>query len=102
MLKPLWKSDSLNRKRDLSSNTLRRWLKVRMNTEEQERERYVSREELLKAHYRLEEKVDGDPARLRKLARFINYTYDKYVHGAYLTSMELYKGQEHSMNMPRR
>jgi hypothetical protein len=64
--------------------------------EQQERERYVSREELLKAHYRLDEEVTGDAARFRKLARFINYTYDKYIHGAYLTAMELYQGQRHS------
>jgi hypothetical protein len=63
--------------------------------EQQERERYVSREELLKAHARLDEKITGDANRLRKLARFINYTYDKYIHGAYLTAMELYQGQRH-------
>jgi hypothetical protein len=61
--------------------------------EQQERERYVNREELLKAHYRLDEKFEGDAARLRKLSRFITYTYDKYVHGAYLTAMELYDGR---------
>jgi hypothetical protein len=61
--------------------------------ERQKRERYVTREELLKAHYRLDERVTGDATRLRKLMRFINDTYDKYVHGAYLTSMELYQGQ---------
>ncbi|MBU6482298.1 MAG: hypothetical protein KGS09_17365 [Nitrospirae bacterium] len=60
--------------------------------EQQERERYVSREELLKAHFRLDEQVTRDATTLRKLMRFVNYTYDKYVHGAYLTSMELYHG----------
>jgi hypothetical protein len=64
--------------------------------EQQELERYVSREELLKAQYRLDEKLTGDATKLRRLTRFINYTYDKYIHGAYLTAMELYQGQRHS------
>jgi hypothetical protein len=58
--------------------------------EQQEHERYVTREELLKAHYRLYEKATGDKTSLRTLTRFMHYTFDKYVHGAYLTSMELY------------
>src|SRR5688500_15623626 len=62
--------------------------------DKQERERYVSREELLKAHYRLDEKITGDASQLRKLMRFVNYTYDKYIHGAYLTAMELFHGQK--------
>ncbi len=54
-----------------------------------ERVRYVSREELMKAEGRLAEnaKVDGEQQRIRR--RFLNMTYDSYVHGAYETTMEL-------------
>jgi hypothetical protein len=54
-----------------------------------ERVRYVSREELMKAEGRLAEnaKVDGEQQRV--LRRFLNMTYDAYVHGAYETTMEL-------------
>jgi len=62
--------------------------------EEMERERYVSREELFKGHYRLGAKAEVEVDRLRLLSRFLNYSYDKYVHGAYLTAMELYNGLE--------
>jgi hypothetical protein len=64
--------------------------------EESERERYVSREELFKAHYRLGAKAQVDADRLRQLSRFLNYNFDKYVHGAYLTAMELYDGYNNS------
>ena len=60
-----------------------------------EKERYVSREELYKAHYRLLAKTSEEADKMRQLSRFLNYTYDKYVHGAYLTAMELYNGYEH-------
>ena len=63
--------------------------------EQQERERYVSREELLKSQGRLHEKTTGDAPRLLKLSRFVSYTYDKYVHGAYLTATALYRGDQH-------
>jgi len=62
--------------------------------EDMERERYVSREELFKAHYRLAAKTEADADRVRQLSRFLNYSYDKYVHGAYLTAMELYNGRD--------
>lgn len=62
--------------------------------EERERERYVSREELFKAHYRLGAKAQVDADRLRQLSRFLNYAFDKYVHGAYITAMELYDVSE--------
>jgi hypothetical protein len=54
-----------------------------------ERTRYVSREELMKAELRLtgSAKVDGE--QLRIVRRFLNMTYDAYVHGAYETTMEL-------------
>jgi hypothetical protein len=62
--------------------------------DEQEKERFVTRDKLLTAHYRVAAETKGgtDPARLRKVLRFLAQGYDKYVHGAYITSMELYDG----------
>lgn len=54
-----------------------------------ERTRYVSREELMKAGVRLAENANVDGEQLRTVHRFINMTYDAYVHGAYETTMEL-------------
>lgn len=63
--------------------------------EEQERERYVSRAELFKAHYRLAATTAAEAERLRMVSRYLDYAYDKYVHTAYVTSMELYTGDGH-------
>jgi hypothetical protein len=63
--------------------------------EEQERERYVSRAELFKAHYRLAAKTVAEAERLRLVSRYLDYAYDKYVHTAYVTAMELYTGDGH-------
>jgi hypothetical protein len=57
-------------------------------------ERYVSREELFKAQRRLVEKVKGDVDELLKMTRYVQKGYDSYVHGAYETSMELFRGDE--------
>lgn len=57
---------------------------------EAERIHYISREEFLKAELRLAERANVDGAQLRKIHRFLNMTYDSYVHGAYETTMELY------------
>lgn len=54
-----------------------------------ERTHYVSREELMKAGIRLAENANVDGEQLRTFHRFINMTYDAYVHGAYETTMEL-------------
>ena len=54
-----------------------------------ERTRYVSREELMKAHLRLAENANVDGEQLRIVHRFLNMAYDAYVHGAYETTMEL-------------
>lgn len=54
-----------------------------------ERTRYLSREELMKAEVRLAEGTTSDGERLRILHRFLNMSYDAYVHGAYETTMEL-------------
>ena len=54
-----------------------------------ERARYVSRKDLMKAEVRLAENANVDGEQLRTTHRFINMTYDAYVHGAYETTMEL-------------
>ena len=54
-----------------------------------ERTRYVSREDLMKAEVRLAENANIDGEQLRIVHRFLNMTYDAYVHGAYETTMEL-------------
>lgn len=59
-----------------------------------ERERYVGREELLKAHRRMLEQTPVSADELLKLTRFVNKGYDTYVHGGYLTAMELYHGHD--------
>ena len=58
------------------------------------RDRWVTRDELLKAHYkRFAETGNAEPEHLRKLVRFLSYGLDKFVHGAYITAMELYDGE---------
>jgi hypothetical protein len=56
----------------------------------EERTRYVSREELMKAEGRSAEGANLNGEQLRGVRRFLNMTYDAYVHGAYETTMELY------------
>jgi hypothetical protein len=34
-----------------------------------------------------------NPERVRKVLRYLAHMYDKYVHGAYITAMELYDGR---------
>jgi hypothetical protein len=61
----------------------------------QKREQFVTRDKLLSAHYRLAAEMKGgpNPDRVRKVLRYLAHMYDKYVHGAYITSMELYNGR---------
>lgn len=54
-----------------------------------ERLRYVSREELMRAEIRMAAGANVNGEQLRILHRFLNMTYDAYVHGAYETAMEL-------------
>ncbi|MGD0291473.1 MAG: hypothetical protein ABSC63_17720 [Candidatus Binataceae bacterium] len=61
--------------------------------EAQERERWVSRDDLIAAHSRWVTETGGDANRVRKLLRFLAHSYDKFVHGAYITAMELYNGR---------
>lgn len=58
----------------------------------QEKEFYVSREELMKSEVRLAHEASLDGEYLRILRRYLNKGYDSYVHGAYLTAMQLYHG----------
>ena len=59
---------------------------------EQGKRRYVSREELIKAHVRLGDEAGFGGERTRDLMRSRNSIYDAYIHGAYVTAMELYHG----------
>jgi hypothetical protein len=59
----------------------------------QKRENWVTRDQLLGAHERLAKKFKQNPDRYRKLTRYLANNYDKYVHGAYITAMELYDGR---------
>ncbi len=61
----------------------------------QQKERWVAREELLAAQSRLATELKGDPQHLRKVLRYLAQGYDKFVHGAYITAMELYDGRSH-------
>lgn len=60
--------------------------------DKQEKKRYVTREELMKSLVRLANDAGLNGDHHRKLKRNLNKTYDDYVHGAYLTAMELYDG----------
>lgn len=64
--------------------------------DQQERERWVTRDELLAAHCRWAAETPEDPNHVRKVLRFLAYGYDKFVHGAYITAMELYSGRTHA------
>jgi hypothetical protein len=59
-----------------------------------EKERYVARTKLLAAHYRTACAMKGGtkPEIVVNLFSHLAYTYDKYVHGAPIASMELYYG----------
>ncbi len=59
----------------------------------QSKESWVARDDLFKAHCRWATENKGDPQRLKKVLRFLAHMYDKFVHGAYITSMELYDGR---------
>jgi len=59
---------------------------------EREKEYYVSRREIAKAQKRLVVAAGFDGELLDTAASFITFALDKYVHGSYSTSMELYHG----------
>ena len=62
----------------------------------QERESYVGRKDLYKAHKRLTENTPVNGEELVEYARFLDRGYDSYVHGGYATAMELYDGSTQS------
>jgi hypothetical protein len=57
------------------------------------KEYYVCRERLFAAHQRVAEKAQAPVDLLRRVTRFLNYGFDKYVHGSYDSAMELFDGQ---------
>jgi hypothetical protein len=61
--------------------------------DKQKRENWVTRDQMLAALWNSANKVNANPARYRKLTRHLSNAYDKYVHGAYITAMELYDGR---------
>jgi hypothetical protein len=61
-----------------------------------EREYYVGRKDLAKAHKRIFEKHGGAQDELLKVGAFLNKGYDAYVHGANMSVMELYNGHTSS------
>ena len=57
--------------------------------EYQSRERWVTRKQMLAGHVRWATEKGENTERARKVLGFLLYGYDKYVHGAYITAMEL-------------
>ena len=49
----------------------------------------------MKAYVQLANDASADADELIKAKRFVNKGYDNYIHGAYLTAMELYDGARH-------
>lgn len=62
---------------------------------EKEKVYYVSRGEMVKAERRLTEASGFDPDVVGGLSSYLSYGFNKYVHGAYGTAMELYDGGSH-------
>jgi hypothetical protein len=61
---------------------------------ERERQYYVGRKDIQKAHGRLVEGAGFSPGDLAKISAYLNKGYDSYVHGAYDTVMELFTGRD--------
>jgi len=66
---------------------------------EREREFYVGRKAIAKAHDRLLAKLNGDQDLHAKLTSFLNKGYDSYIHGHYPSAMELFTGETMSFMM---
>jgi hypothetical protein len=60
-----------------------------------DRRTYVSRRDLYKSHRRLAQDAGQDAEKMTALLESLNLGYDAYVHGAYVTAMELYTGNGH-------
>ena len=61
-----------------------------------EREYYVGRRDIGRAHRRLLERQGGPADELAKLGAYINKGYDSYVHGSNASAMELYDARINS------
>jgi hypothetical protein len=64
--------------------------------EKRGKQHYVSREKLFAAHQRIAEKTTKQVDLLRQTTRFLNYGYDKFVHGSYGSTMDLFTGRTNS------
>lgn len=62
------------------------------------KERFVARRDLLAGYMRWVAKYTKpkDVERLRSITDYLFMGYDKYVHGGYITAMELYNGENHT------
>ena len=60
---------------------------------QQSKGRWVSRDKVRAGYLRSLQGITRDSDQVRKSMEFISYTHDKYVHGGYLTAMELYSGE---------
>ncbi len=61
-----------------------------------EREYYIGRREIIAAHVRLAQRAGADSKQLALLVAYLNKGYDSYIHGAYITAMELFTGETHT------
>ena len=59
---------------------------------DRERDYYVGRKAIAKAHKRIAEKTGESAEKLLNIASFLNKGYDSYVHGSYASAMELFTG----------
>ena len=55
-------------------------------------ESWVPRKAIFEAFVRSFGSVEKNSDKIRKSGKFIYHTYDKYVHGSYLTAVDLYSG----------
>jgi hypothetical protein len=62
----------------------------------QEHERFVRREDLLKSHTRLAMEMGEDVDVVRRQFAFMAFGLDKFVHGSWMTAVELYRGDTHT------
>lgn len=66
-----------------------------------EREYYVGRKDVIAARVRLAQKAGIDGEYVERLMKYLNKGYDAYVHGAYMTAMELFNGRNYSFMLDR-
>lgn len=60
--------------------------------EQQEKQYRVARSELVKSHLRMAEQIGDDSNQLREVYKALDAGFNMYVHGDYLTAMELFDG----------